>query len=193
MKESPESFSERSFSELYGLARAGDTEALALIIQRVQEPLCRHIESGMGTRLLRFCDVDDVAQETLAAVHRRIRGYPSKLTFNRFLSYVKRMASNKLVDLSRKRDPDRVGSALHSSQLHVTKPTMGTATGRDLAAHVMDRVGGPQEIEMLSLDLGGESLREIARRFDMTEDAARMKLKRLKGTLRRFMPDVGER
>ncbi len=109
--------------------RQGDLESLGLIVDRTRKPLFRFIYGMVGD----VHAAEDVFQDVWLRAVRGLHTYKS----DRLLSWLYRIARNRVIDLSRKRKPDA------SLQQPVGGHGRGDADGVGLEAFVASNKAGP--------------------------------------------------
>lgn len=123
--------------------RRGDSEALARIVERTRKPLYRFIFGMVGNAHV----AEDVFQDVWLRAVRGLHRYESR----KLLSWLFRIARNRVIDLSRRRKPD--------FSLQQPLGSGGSGEGEVTLEHFLAGRGGTPSHEAGDRELG-ERIRE---------------------------------
>ncbi|HUG69322.1 MAG TPA: sigma-70 family RNA polymerase sigma factor [Pirellulaceae bacterium] len=191
--------------QLLDQAQAGNVAAVDQLLERHRPRLRRLVSFRLDPRLSARVDPSDVVQETLHDASRRLTAYLSTRPLPFFL-WLREIASDRLADLHRRhlgaqartvlREEARAGSGPSSAALLERFMASGTNPLRrlvreELQARVQAALAGlADEDRDILLMRHSEQLRvgEIAALLDITERAAKSRIRRALERLRQQLP-----
>lgn len=172
-------------------ARDGDAAAREALLERLRPRLVLWAAARLGPKLRGETEPEDVAQEALLAVHRRLDEFKGD-DRRAFLGWIFTVAENRIRDLA-----DRAGAGKRQRaelpRREQTSPSQAAARA-ELAGHLAEAVARLEEphrqvIQMRRFE--ELEVREIARRLDRSENAVRILYCRAITALREGMKQEG--
>ncbi len=172
-------------------AREGDAAAREALLERLRPRLVLWASARLGPVLRGEAEPEDVAQEALLAVHKRLDEFKGD-DRHAFLGWIFTIAENRIRDLA-----DRAGAEKRQRaeipRREQTSPSQAAARG-ELARRLAEAVAlldGPhrQVIQMRRFE--ELEVKEIARRLDRSENAVRILYCRAIAALREGMKQEG--
>jgi RNA polymerase sigma-70 factor (ECF subfamily) len=178
-------------ARLVARARDGDAVAREELLERLRPRLVLWASARLGSALRAECDAEDVAQEILLAVHRRLddfkgEGRPA------FLGWLFTVGENRIRDLA-----DRVGAEKRQARELPRRPqtTPSQAAARQELARQMAtavaRLSEPHRRVIQMRRFEEMEVGEIAKALDRSENAVRILYCRAIGELRDRMKREG--
>ena len=172
--EGPASGQEAEFASWMRAGLDGDGAAYGRLLEALVPRLRAFARGGLARTGLGNADVEDVVQEILLAVHVK-RG--TWMRDAAFLPWLNAIARHKLIDAMRRRG--RRGETPIDDVAHVLPddaPAPETAPAE--LARLVGRLGGRQGQVVAAISLEEASIKDVARRFAMSEGAVRVTLHR---------------
>lgn len=172
-------------------ARDGDAEAREELLERLRPRLVLWASARLGPKLRQECDPEDVAQDVLLAVHKRLDDFQGHER-RAFLGWIFTVAENRIRDLA-----DRVGAAKRQPgelpRHDMTSPSQAAAReelARKLAESVA-RLDEPHRRVIQMRRFEEMEVPEIAKAMDRSENAVRILYCRAIAALREEMKEKG--
>src|SRR5215468_9073635 len=165
---------DRTWAEWMRAANAGDEIAYRRLLEALAPLLRQVVQRGFARSGFGNCDVEDVVQETLLAIHLK------RQTWNEgeaITPWVTAIARHKLIDSLRRRGRH---SELPIDDLIDVLPAEippERLSGRD-AERLLSVLRGRQRDVVHAISIEGMSAREVADRFGISEGAVRVALHR---------------
>lgn len=170
---------DRELDPLLRAAIDGDEKAYARFLERtaaIVRGFARRKAGGSGV------DAEDVVQETLLAIHLKRHTWKSDMPA---LPWVLAIARYKLIDAFRRRG-HRIEVELDAIAEQQAEPEVESVSARDLGRALEGLTPGQRGV-VAAISVEGRSIRETARRLEMSETAVRVALHRgLAAISRRF-------
>jgi RNA polymerase sigma-70 factor (ECF subfamily) len=85
------------FAETLVKAKSGDAEAINSLLATYRPDIRQWIENECGHRTAQYVDVSGVTQNALLCIHRELAQFRG-LSQNEFLTWIKRISMNRLID-----------------------------------------------------------------------------------------------
>ena len=172
-------------------AREGDAEAREALLERLRPRLVLWASARLGPLLRAEADPDDIAQEALLAVHRRLDEFKGD-DRRAFLGWIFTVAENRIRDLA-----DRAGAEKRQRaelpRREQTSPSQAAARA-ELARRVAEavaRLDEPHRQVIRMRRFEEREVPEIAKALDRSENAVRILYCRAIAALREAMKQEG--
>jgi RNA polymerase sigma-70 factor (ECF subfamily) len=172
-------------------AREGDAQAREALLERLRPRLVLWASARLGTKLRAECEPEDVAQDVLLAVHKRLDEFQGQ-DRRAFLSWLFTVAENRIRDLA-----DRAGAGKRQRtelpRREQTTPSQAAARA-ELArriAEAVERLEDPHRRVIRMRRFEEMDVPEIAKALDRSENAVRILYCRAIAALREEMKREG--
>ncbi|MCA9133939.1 MAG: sigma-70 family RNA polymerase sigma factor [Planctomycetales bacterium] len=194
-------------TELMSEARAGDRQAVEMLLDRYRDALRKMVGQRLDQRIQGRVDVSDVVQDVLIEANRRLPAYLANPSLP-FHLWIRQIAKDRIIDahrrhrVSSKRSVDReqrlsarpaVDASTINLAVQLRDPQLtpaAAATRRELARHIQAAIELLEERDrevILMRHYEQLSNQEVAQVLELSEPAASMRylraLKRLRGVL----------
>ncbi|MGV9710563.1 sigma-70 family RNA polymerase sigma factor [Gordonia sp. NPDC003424] len=180
--------------EVVRAARQGDRDALASVLESVQDPILRYCRGRIGVGERHLFSADDIAQEVLMAVMTAVPRYQDQ--GKPFMAFVYGIAAHKVADAM------RVAARVKSDPVEVLPETVVVTGGPEQSALDADASRQMRELltilpekqrEVLILRLvAGLSAEETADAVGSTAGAVRVAQHRALAKLKDQLREAGE-
>jgi len=165
---------EREWADQMRAGMAGDAAAYRTVLKSLTAFLRMEVRRGFSRYGYGQSDVEDVVQESLLAIHLKRETWR---TSEPITPWVRAIARNKLID-SLRRGGRRINVPIDDviDVLPAAEPTEHL-NERD-AEQILSKLNGRQREIVQSISINGDSIRQTATRFDISEGAVRVALHR---------------
>jgi RNA polymerase sigma factor (sigma-70 family) len=166
---------EEEWAVLMRAAISGDSGAYRRFLEQISPVIRAVARRNLSRRGIVSNDAEDVVQETLLAIHLKRETWDSGRPIGPWIAAI---ARNKLVDALRRRGYSRAEVAIDDVIDSLGGKDAGDTPGKDELERMLRKLNERQRSIVRSLSLDGVSVRETARRFNMSEGAVRVTLHR---------------
>ena len=152
----------------------GDETAYHQLLESLSHGLRAATRRGFAQSGAPLNDVEDVVQETLLAIHLKRHTWDSNQPLG---PWVRAIARHKLIDAMRRRGR-RIEIPIDAVLDFLAAPEQQDNLDLQDAQRLVNGLPGRQKEIVRAISLEGQSIREVAERFEMKEGAVRVALHR---------------
>lgn len=165
---------EEEWAALMRAAIGGDETAYHQLLESLSHSLRAATRRGFAQAGAALNDVEDVVQETLLAIHLKRHTWDSDQPLG---PWVRAIARHKLIDAMRRRGR-RIEVPIEVVLDFLAADEPPDNLDRQDAERLVNDLPGRQKEIVRAISIEGQSIREVAERFDMKEGAVRVALHR---------------
>ena len=161
---------EMAWAELMRAGLAGNAAAYRQLLEAIAPRLRKFAAHGLSRAGIGKADAEDVVQEILLAIHLKRQTW---MQDQPFLPWLNAIARHKLIDVMRRKG--RRGEVPIEGLIEVlpdTAPEPETSQGE--LTKLVSRLDGKQQAVVSSISLDGNSIKDTAAKFGMSEGAVRV-------------------
>ncbi len=174
------------FHRDWSAARAGDEAARARLLESVRQRIGSFLERRMGPAARRLSEVEDLVQNALLDLHRRLERFPADLAEGEFAAYALQIARWRLADLVRRPGPVE-GASKGPAEAKAPRERTGVVTREDerrFCREQLDRLPESDRLPLEAFHLRGLTVAEIAAELGLSREAVKQRLVRGRRRLR---------
>ncbi len=160
-------------------ANAGDSLAYRRLLEALTPFLRMIVRQGYTRAGLGGCDVEDVVQETLLAIHLKRQTWDADKLFT---PWVRAVARNKLIDNLRRRG-NRIALPIEDFADSLAAEPASEEISNSEAVRLLSILVGRQREIVQAICVDGASIKEASAKFGISEGATRVALHRGLGAL----------
>jgi RNA polymerase sigma-70 factor, ECF subfamily len=165
---------EEEWAALMRAAIDGDAASYRQLLESLSHSLRAATRRGFAQAGAAPNDVEDVVQETLLAVHLKRHTWNADQPLG---PWVRAIARHKLIDALRRRGR-RIEVPIEAVLDFLAADEPRSDLDRQDAERLVNGLRGRQQAIVRAISIEGQSIREVAERFDMNEGAVRVALHR---------------
>lgn len=165
---------EEEWAALMRAAMGGDEQSYQRLLESLSHSLRAATRRGFAQVGAALNDVEDVVQETLLAIHLKRHTWDSDQPLG---PWVRAIARHKLIDAMRRRGR-RIEVPIDAVLEFLAADEPQDNLDLQDAERLVNDLPGRQKEIVRAISLEGQSIREVARRFEMKEGAVRVALHR---------------
>jgi RNA polymerase sigma-70 factor, ECF subfamily len=165
---------EEEWAALMRAAIDGDAASYRQLLESLSHSLRAATRRGFALAGAAPNDVEDVVQETLLAVHLKRHTWNADQPLG---PWVRAIARHKLIDALRRRGR-RIEVPIEAVLDFLAADEPRSDLDRQDAERLVNGLRGRQQAIVRAISIEGQSIREVAERFDMNEGAVRVALHR---------------
>jgi len=165
---------EEEWAALMRAAIDGDAASYRQLLESLSHSLRAATRRGFAQAGAALNDVEDVVQETLLAVHLKRHTWNSDQPLG---PWVRAIARHKLIDALRRRGR-RIEVPIEAVLDTLAAEEPRSDLDRQDAERLVNGLRGRQQAIVRAISIEGQSIREVAERFEMNEGAVRVALHR---------------
>ncbi|MCB9831442.1 MAG: sigma-70 family RNA polymerase sigma factor [Planctomycetes bacterium] len=167
-------------------ARAGDARAQERLLEAVRPRVRAFLDRRMGPGARRLAEVDDLVQNAMLDLCRRLPRFPEDLAPAEFLAYALQIARWRLGDLMKRRSPTGRASEMPAEPAAPIDRS-GVVTRQDEHRYCVEQLQNLPEEDRLILEafhLRGQGVAAIAAGLGISPAAVKQRLVRSRRRLR---------